>query len=55
MDEKKYLNSDGLIRLVANLINNFAQKTHNHTVSEISDYQALDEITEEEVIEMFVE
>lgn len=38
MDEKKYLNSDGLIRLVANVINKFAPKIHSHTISEISDY-----------------
>lgn len=38
MDEKKYLDLGGLIRLVANLINKFAPKTHNHTVSELSDY-----------------
>lgn len=38
MDEKKYLNTDGLIRLVANLINKFADRIHSHTLSEISDY-----------------
>lgn len=42
MDEKKYLSTDGLIRPVANLINKFALKSHNHTVSEIADY-AVDE------------
>ena len=38
MNEKKYLNSDGLIRLAANLINKFAPKAHSHTISEVSDY-----------------
>ena len=38
VNEKKYLNSDGLIRLVANLINKFAPKAHSHTISEVSDY-----------------
>lgn len=38
MDEKKYLNPDGLIRLTANIFNTFAQKFHNHTISDISDY-----------------
>lgn len=42
MDGKKYLGTDGLIRLVANLINKFALKSHNHIVSEIADY-AVDE------------
>ena len=37
-NEKKYLDSGGLIRLIANLINKFALKTHSHTVSDISDY-----------------
>lgn len=37
MSEKKYLGSDGLIRLVANLINQFANKEHTHPVdSELS-------------------
>lgn len=30
MDEKKYLNSDGLVRLIENIINKFAAKNHNH-------------------------
>ena len=38
VSENKYLDSDGLIRLVANSINKFSPKVHNHTVSEISDY-----------------
>ena len=38
VSENKYLDSNGLIRLVANSINKFSPKVHNHTVSEISDY-----------------
>ena len=38
MSGKKYLNSDGLIRLVANFIDYFAHKIHSHTLSEITDY-----------------
>lgn len=35
--DKKYLNLDGLIRLVANLINRFAEKSHTHTMADITD------------------
>ena len=37
MTEKKYLDSGGLIRLVANIINSFSPKSHTHTMSQISD------------------
>ena len=37
-DEKKYLDSNGLARLLANLVTAFAAKTHTHTVSELGDY-----------------
>lgn len=39
MSEKKFLNSDGLVRLVANIINGFSGKDHVHTVSDITDYE----------------
>ena len=48
MAEKKYLNADGLIRLVANIINAFAPKEHTHSMTEISDFVPpnMDEIVE---------
>lgn len=45
MSEKKYLDTNGLIRLVANLINEFAHKNHNHMTSEISDYVVDNELS----------
>lgn len=38
MGDKRYLSENGLIRLTANLINKFAEKAHNHTISDIDDY-----------------
>ena len=38
MADKKYLDYNGLARLLENLVSVFAPKTHNHTVSELSDY-----------------
>ncbi len=39
----KYLNSDGLTRLVFNIADKFATKTHKHTSSDISDYDIASE------------
>lgn len=40
MAEKKYLDADGLVRFLANLINTFSEKNHSHTISEVSDCQS---------------
>ena len=38
MAEKKYLDANGLVRLVANIINSFAPKEHKHVMADIEDY-----------------
>ena len=39
MSEKKYLGSDGLVRLVANIIDKFSPKTHTHVMADITDFE----------------
>lgn len=45
INEKKFLNVDGLIRLVANIIDSFAPKVHGHNISEITDYVVDNELS----------
>lgn len=39
MADKKYLDENGLVRFLANIINSFSSKEHTHTTSDITDYK----------------
>lgn len=45
MSENKFLDSNGLVKVITSLYDKFAYKEHNHKISEISDHTVDDELS----------